>query len=430
LLTGEAGFVESGYLPEMGYMDWAGDVCTWLANQEPDVKVTITFIDKDRDRCLLNYPSWDQPDYRVEIIENPEANPAQRFVYFKVDAEHYDLIRKSFTWIRPVSNIYKQFDYRSMPLRSGDTQFWNKALAEPKHDGISIQESVIIESDRSDFLNGKRSVPTIDAVQYWESMTPEPEWVKDQLEAINDQIGSYGYYLEGVNSFTLYQDDEIILENIYPLPDVQIFITPEGPQLVFLVYALVDPRLLDYSWSNVRIYLIKNRVMYFWHNPGDIYFDPGLPPIYCKNQILLLRDDVNTQANWEQALVITTDKEVEIYRYIGRIGNETTFQCWQDQWVLGVNGFLIQDGVMLNQVYEYEEAFGWHLVKDQPFFFFRKGPRLGIQYGDQVIPVYYDEIYTPYHRKGYQDYYAPQFDGRSARFFAKRDGVWYSVVIQ
>ena len=62
------------------------------------------------------------------------------------------------------------------------------------------------------------------------------------------------------------------------------------------------------------------------------------------------------------------ESQVEKFRYIGAIGNVENFDCWQDQWELGVNGLLFQEGVMLNQVFGYEEAFGWHLVKDQPFF--------------------------------------------------------------
>ncbi len=81
-LSGEDGFVESGYLPEMGYMGWAGDVCIWLANKEPLQKVTMSYFSKDSVRCLLNYPSWDQPDFRLEIIENPEAEFNPTFCLF------------------------------------------------------------------------------------------------------------------------------------------------------------------------------------------------------------------------------------------------------------------------------------------------------------------------------------------------------------
>ncbi len=421
-LAGVDGFVESGYLPEMGYMGWAGDVCTWLANLKPGMKVTISYFEKDGDNCMLNYPSWDQPNYRMEIIENPEANPAQRFVYFKVNAEHYDLIRKSFTWIQPVSNIYKQFDYRSMPLRFGDSSFWEKALAAPLPNGISLQESAVIEADRSDYLDGELDLPIIDAVQYWESLTPDPEWVTDQLEVINDQIGSYGYSLERGNGYSLYRDNELLLENIYQLPDVQFFKTPEGTQLIFLVYSLANPRLLELSSYNVRIFMIRNDEIIFWNNPEDIYFDPDLPPIYCNGEILLLLDLVDPKNDRAQALVVMDSQQVEKFRYIGAIGNVENFQCWRDQWVIDLRGFVIQDGQILNQVYDYEEIFGWHLIKDQPFFFFRKGPRLGIQYGSLALPVYYDEIYNPYPRPGYPDYYVPQFDGRSARFFANGMG--------
>ncbi len=190
--------------------------------------------------------------------------------------------------------------------------------------------------------------------------------------------------------------------------------TRKGNQLAFLIYTLADKTLPDFARYNVRIFLVHNDEIAFWDNPEDIYDDPGLPPIYCNGEILLLLVLVDSKADWAEALVVMDSQQAERFRYIGAIGNVENFQCWQDHWVIDLRGFLIQDGQILNQVYDYEEIFGWHLVKGEPFFFFRKGPRFGVRYDDQVLPVYYEDIYFPYDVQGYLTYSMPQFDGRSA----------------
>ncbi len=59
---------------------------------------------------------------------------------------------------------------------------------------------------------------------------------------------------------------------------------------------------------------------------------------------------------------------------------------------MDMNHFLIQDGEILNEKFGLDEAFDWQLIEDKPFYFFRKGSRVGISYDGQFLSLYYDDI--------------------------------------
>jgi hypothetical protein len=103
------------------------------------------------------------------------------------------------------------------------------------------------------------------------------------------------------------------------------------------------------------------------------------------------------------------------------------FLAWNDHWILAVSDFVIQDGEILNAKFEFEEVFDWYAIDDKPFYFFRKGPRVGFSYDGQFFPDYYHEIVH-----GYCCSLAlnnPRMIENTVRFFAKRDGLWYYVVV-
>jgi hypothetical protein len=100
---------------------------------------------------------------------------------------------------------------------------------------------------------------------------------------------------------------------------------------------------------------------------------------------------------------------------------------WDDHWLLEVDGFLIQDGQILNESLGYEEIFGCQLLNEKPFYYFRKGPRVGISYDGSTLPLHYDEIIhyrccepAMFNNAGHED---------MAWFYGLRDGTWYYVEI-
>jgi hypothetical protein len=98
---------------------------------------------------------------------------------------------------------------------------------------------------------------------------------------------------------------------------------------------------------------------------------------------------------------------------------------WDGHWLLEVDGFLIQDGEVLNERLGYEDIFGWQLLNGKPFYYFRKGPRVGISYDESILSVYYDEVIhyrcceaSMFNHDGNQD---------MVWFYGLREGAWYYV---
>jgi len=104
------------------------------------------------------------------------------------------------------------------------------------------------------------------------------------------------------------------------------------------------------------------------------------------------------------------------------------FKSWNDHWILEADSFVVQDGEILNKKFNYQEVFDWSLVKNKPTYFFRKGSRIGISYGGEILPIRYQDV-----AHGLCCGFAsnnPYISDDAVRFFGKRDGIWYYVVVK
>jgi hypothetical protein len=85
------------------------------------------------------------------------------------------------------------------------------------------------------------------------------------------------------------------------------------------------------------------------------------------------------------------------------------------------------DGVLLNKKFGYQEAFGFQTMHGKPFYFFKRGGRVGISYSEVEIPLGYAEV--PH----YGCCSAATLNPRAARnmvaFFARKGSTWYYVEI-
>lgn len=73
-----------------------------------------------------------------------------------------------------------------------------------------------------------------------------------------------------------------------------------------------------------------------------------------------------------------------------------------DHWIfwftdLDTNlGWVVQDGVTLNNIHNYESAFSVFLLDDKPFFFFQRDNQFGVSFNNQEILLPYSNIsYAP-----------------------------------
>ncbi len=90
-------------------------------------------------------------------------------------------------------------------------------------------------------------------------------------------------------------------------------------------------------------------------------------------------------------------------------------------------GQIVFDGELLNEEYGYEEAFGFQLLNNKPFYFFKQGNRIGISYDGQDAILGYTLI--PHYACCSAGELNPIFSRNMVSFFAQRDGSWYYVEI-
>lgn len=88
-----------------------------------------------------------------------------------------------------------------------------------------------------------------------------------------------------------------------------------------------------------------------------------------------------------------------------------------------VVGRLYQNGELLNEKYGYEEMFGYQLLDDKPFYFYKMDGLIRLSYDGQDLPINYDEIphYGCCSSAVLNPVAAPNWVG----FFGRRGDIWY-----
>jgi len=102
------------------------------------------------------------------------------------------------------------------------------------------------------------------------------------------------------------------------------------------------------------------------------------------------------------------------------------FWSWNGHWLLEMDSVLVQDGKVLNQSLGYAEIFEWNLISGQPFYFYQRNGRYGINFAGQELPTHYDDII---HGQLCCDpaVYSILSAPTEVWFYALRDDTWYLV---
>ncbi|PKN95160.1 MAG: hypothetical protein CVU44_00300 [Chloroflexi bacterium HGW-Chloroflexi-6] len=421
---GDDGFFETGYLPEMMFMGNNLNVCQWLANISTKGLYSVSWLGQIQGySCHLI--SLSEPAIILEVVQNPSAPLSERFLYIKADAAHFGRIANTFTWLRPLDERANP-DFQSAPPRPQDTAFWGNTSPLPSSFSLTEYQ---LPPEAQDANPGKaiflKFVPS-EILPVW-SQSSEP-YSPNSLEKVNRTIARYGYELRtGAEPYlyNLYQDGSLALENVYPLPDVTLLQTPDTEKLVFFVQTIYDLSQPFYASDNTARYLIHDDATSLWENgPPSPMYTPR-PPIWVDGGLLILglgeRTDVQVR-NERHDLIFSFET------YFGTHIPIERFQAWDNHWILEVSDFVTQDGIILNEKFGFEEVFGWHLLEEKPFYFFRKGPSIGISYDNQFLNIQYDEIIHGYCcGLGLNN---PTQHENTIHFFGKRGGVWYYVIVE
>lgn len=88
-------------------------------------------------------------------------------------------------------------------------------------------------------------------------------------------------------------------------------------------------------------------------------------------------------------------------------------------------GEIFIDGELVNEIKEYEEAFGLQLLAGKPFFFYQRNGRVGYSYDGQEFELDYDEV--PHYRCCSESALNPVQAKNMVAFFALRGETWFYV---
>ena len=431
LFTGENGFFETGYLPEMMFMQRPTNICHWLANIDSKSTYYIsapTYLSRKANNCTLKTLPEITPATVQAIIENPSADYEHRFFYIKTDDEHYDEIRDSFAWLQPVAP-YAEPKYPTASLSSDEAMFWENVASIPS--GFSITEYELPEEAQKLDPSDKVFLEFIPPAARLEDRHQgnNSSYTPDTWESINGEISSFGYELKPTEidnrKYKLYKDDILVLDNIYRLPSINHFLTLEGEKIIFVVYTVKDPNQSSLDIGNVVSYLVQNDSITEWGYLPRNPMDSGWRPILVNYEFLWLKVGEHTHVQVQNN---QRDVLFSFATYFGSRLPVEGFKSWNNDWLLLVGDYVVQSGEIINEKFGFEEVFDWYLINDKTFYFFRKGSRIGISYDGEFLPIYYH--YLPHNYCCGLGLNNPRMIENTIRFFGQRDGIWYYVVVE
>jgi len=423
--SSDDGFFETGYLLEMMYVEHRLDVCQWLANIDTKNTYSVSWTSTNGLGCKLTTLPGITPQIVLEVFQNPSADYAHRYFYIKVDAEHHDQIIDTFAWLQPV-NEEPQQTYQDELVRPDDISFWENTSPIPT--GLTITEYELPEEAQNENPGDEIFLQFIPQEALPEVTQSGGIYTPETMETVNETIMPFGYELKTEDDdyhFDLYKDGELVVKSIYKLPVVYLNSSGGTEYVAFILQTVKDINKSMYAEGNASTYLVQTNAVTLWL---DKIPNPMLSwgrVIWASEDLLLLGlgDHIDLQVrndNHDLVFSFTTyfGAQIPIKQFFG----------WNDHWILGVSDFIIQDGVILNEKYGFEGVYNWYLLNNKPFYFFRKGPRSGISYDGDSLSVHYQEIAHGYCcALGLNN---PRSFENSVRFFGRRDGIWYYVVVE
>jgi hypothetical protein len=418
LFSGKNGSLETGYLPEMGYMSKDTNVCAWLANIElqPE-QSSINWMSP----CSVSTTRENFYAVNYVIYENPGADFKHRFVYVKTD-QYYgspDKIHFSFSWLHPANNT--NLDTSIPPQTQREILFWQAATSMPSN--ISVTEYSLPpeaqDPKTKDMLFG--FIPR----EAWPvGKTGSPTSSKEP--DMNEQLKPLGYKLKVDETSTgwrqqLFRDGRLLFDYVADVSPVYTFSTESGPLTAFIVSVI---NTQENGKGGHRIsYLIQNDAILAWEYNHQ---DPRHAPVLYKGEILW----VKTSSDNKLVEVIKSNRNVvfSFVPYTEPMYALSGFNIWEDHWILEAGDFLIQDGEILNETLGFQEIFSWSLVKDKPTYFFRMDSKVGLSHDGQILPLQYDDVAHGLCCGPAQN--NPYLNDDSVHFFGKRNGEWFYVVLK
>jgi hypothetical protein len=414
VFTGESGLFETGYLP---YMSKPVNLCLWLANIDSNPALSYVI---GLPPCSVRAKTDSGYNVEYAIYENPLADPDHRFIYVKMGRPYPRVdtyLKHTVSWRKTLPETAAG----NTPLRPEEASFWEDP--DTLLNDVTMTEYV---------LPAEAQVgPTVDMLMRFVPEEAQPDWEALQKDhaaipkepTVEEQLKSLGYELKVVETQPQYRqqltrDGRLIFDYVFNVPAVYKLATASGPITAFVVN-VIGTQYNGYFDS----FLVVNDAIYAWdYASADT---ANLAPILYQGELLWAKGTQNAGVE-----VRRSNREIlfTFRTYFGTHLEVKSFRAWDDHWILTAADFVVQDGEILNQTLGFQEMFAWSLIEDKPVYLFRKGARLGLSYDGRVLLLPYEDIprglccgFTVNNPHIYDD---------SMRFFGKREGVWYYVVVK
>jgi len=277
---------------------------------------------------------------------------------------------------------------------------------------LVVEEYPVVSKDLdtpNHFEFNQRILPAVlERRKTWRGRIPER-----RADAANQALAHFGYRLQPKSDppgprYDLYQGDTVVQADISTVWPISV--AASGSDFALLVE---DER--------GRSLLVTRGTT----QPWDAARHGFIAPVMVGLDLV----SVEATANGQDWLVRRGGQVVYTVRNkpIGPANPLKGLWSWSGHWVLEVDGQVIVDGRSLNEELGYQEVFAWQLLNGQPFYFFKKGGRIGVSYAGQTLAPRYDEVI--HYRCCEPAAFNVAGNGTMVWGYALRDGLWYYVEI-
>ncbi len=397
---GADGFFRPSYLDFLGSYPNIRMVCEAVANTTQNGGQALSLASvQAQEACTLTPAEKAGAGEASLVVQMPTPKRSLRYLLIQADQAHLQPLAESLQFLNPAPP--------DATLEPAGESSWPATVPAPA--GLTIEEHPVVEKsvDTPGHFEFKDRIPAevFQKRAAWRGNSPEI-----RLAGNNPLLKPFGYSLKAKSGgdmplYELYQGDRLLQDNIDAFWPVSV--SASGSDFALVVEIL-----------NGGCRLVRKDTLEEW----DMSASLNIPPVYNGEDLI--------RVNWDparsQVQLLQGDRTLYAFTALFMVSSPAKgLWSWDGHWVLEVDGFVIQDGMILNGQLGYDEMFGWQLLDGKPFYYFRVGSKLGISYDGHALPVQYDDIV--HYQCCEPAVFNPAGNGTMVWFHALKDGKWYYV---
>lgn len=155
-------------------------------------------------------------------------------------------------------------------------------------------------------------------------------------------------------------------------------------------------------------------------NPGSL--TTGTVEVFLNDEVIYSTEPRDGSSVTLRGLWSDNQDWILEYAYVSKTSTKT-----ENSASFEFTGQLVKNGVVLNEQYSYEEAFGFQWIQGKPFYFFKRNGQIGISIDENETMLGFEKI------EHYGCCSAGSLNPAPAQnmvsFFAQKDSAWYYVEI-